>query len=78
MIDVNFVMKIEYIIDKLREKGYTPLKQLACYVLLEGNQYYITNHGNARSMIKELDIRNIREYLERKGIDWGEFLKNDK
>ena len=78
MLDVDFIMKIEYIINRLKEKGYEPYDQLMCYVLLEGNQYYITSYGDARSLIKELDINDIRKYLNEKGVDWSKFLNGEK
>ena len=78
MFDIYFIMKIEYIINRLKEKGYDPYEQLMCYVLLDGNPYYITGHGDARSVIKELDINDIRKYLDEKGVDWRKFLGDGK
>ena len=78
MYDVNFIMKIEYIINRLKEKGYDPYEQLMCYVLLDGNSYYITSHGDARSVIKELDVNDIRKYLDEKGVDWRKLLGDGK
>ena len=78
MFDLDFIIKIEYIINKLKEKGYDPMDQLACYVLLEGNKYYITSHGDARSVIKDLDINDIKRYLEEKGVDWSKYLGDGK
>ena len=78
MYDVNFIMKIEYIINRLKEKGYDPYEQLMWYVLLDGNSYSITSHGDARSVIKELDINDIRKYLDEKGVDWRKFLGDEK
>lgn len=78
MLDVDFIMKIEYIINRLKEKGYEPYDQLMCYVLLEGNQYYITSHGDARSVIKELDINDIKKYLNEKDVDWSRILGDGK
>ena len=43
-----FVEKIEYIVSKLKERGYSPYDQLAGYVLLK-NELYITAHGDARN-----------------------------
>lgn len=63
-----FNEKIEYIVAKLKEKGYSPYDQLAGYVLL-GNELYITSHGDARNKIKELDVEDIKEYLKQKGIE---------
>ena len=71
----DFTGKIEYIITMMEEKGYNPYEQLACYVLLQGNSNYITSHGGARMLIKELDINDIYEYLRNKGIDFNKFLR---
>ena len=78
MLEVNFIMKIEYIINTLKEKGYDPYEQLMCYVLLGGNSYYITNYGDARSLIKELDINNIKKELDEKALEWRRFLTDGK
>ena len=58
MNDLEFTSRIEYIVSKLNEKGYDPYKQLAGYVLLQGNQYFITRHGDARTLIEQLDIKS--------------------
>lgn len=64
----EFTEKIEYIVAKLKEKGYFPYEQLAGYVELN-NPKYITRHGNARKKIKEIDVEYIRLYLKQKGIE---------
>ena len=48
------------------------------YILLDGSPNYITSHGDARSVIKELDINDIRKYLDEKGVDWSKFIGNGK
>lgn len=68
MNDLEFTSRIEYIISMLNEKGYNPYEQLACYVLLQGNQYFITRHGDARTLIEQLDINEIKNYLIRNGV----------
>lgn len=78
MDELEFTKKIEYIIAMLKERGYNPYEQLACYVLLQGNQYYITSHGDARSLIKELDIEKIRQYLNRNYTDWNRIIRDEK
>jgi uncharacterized protein (UPF0297 family) len=40
--------------DALREKGYNPINQIVGYILSE-DPTYITNHNNARSLIRKLD-----------------------
>lgn len=74
----DFENKIEYIVAMLQEKGYNPYEQLACYVLLQGNKNYITSHGGARNLIRELDINDIYRYLKDKGINFNEFLRKGK
>ena len=68
MNDLEFTSRIEYIISMLNEKGYNPYEQLTCYVLLQGNQYFITRHGDARTLIEQLDINEIKNYLIRNGV----------
>ncbi len=53
--------------DALSEKGYDPIIQLAGYVLTE-DPTYITNHKNARGLIRRIDrdelmIALLKEYL---------------
>lgn len=76
--EIEFTSKIKYIIARMKEKGYDPYEQLAYYVLLKGNPYFITSHGDARVMIKELEIKDIYDYLNKNGVDWSKWLKNDK
>ena len=38
----------------LQEKGYNPINQLVGYILSE-DPTYITNHNNARALIRKLD-----------------------
>lgn len=42
------------IYDALVEKGYDPVDQIVGYILSE-DPTYITNHRNARSLIRKLD-----------------------
>lgn len=46
----------------LQEKGYSPVTQLAHY-LLSGEPAYITAHRNARSLIMKLERETIIEEL---------------
>ena len=68
MNDLEFTSRIGYIISMLNEKGYNPYEQLTCYVLLQGNRYFITRHGDARTLIEQLDINEIKNYLIRNGV----------
>jgi uncharacterized protein (UPF0297 family) len=54
----------------LNEKGYNPINQLVGYIL-SGDPTYITNHLNARSVIRRLERDELLEeivrfYLENK------------
>ncbi|HIT25883.1 MAG TPA: IreB family regulatory phosphoprotein [Candidatus Enterenecus avicola] len=51
----------------LQEKGYNPINQLVGYILSE-DPTYITNHNNARSLIRKIDrdelLQNmLKDYL---------------
>ncbi|MDD2444064.1 MAG: IreB family regulatory phosphoprotein [Desulfotomaculaceae bacterium] len=48
----------------LKEKGYNPINQLVGY-LLSGDPAYITNYGNARSLIRRLERDELLEELVR-------------
>ncbi len=53
----------------LVEKGYDPLNQIVGYILSE-DPGYITNHKNARALIRKIDRDEllaalVKEYLER-------------
>ena len=50
--------------EALREKGYDPLSQLVGYIISE-DPTYITNHKNARSLIRKLDRDELMEELIR-------------
>ncbi|MBR4865554.1 MAG: IreB family regulatory phosphoprotein [Clostridia bacterium] len=58
--DVTKARKLEYkivlkqVYDALEEKGYNPLDQIVGYLLSE-DPGYITNHKNARSLIRRMD-----------------------
>lgn len=59
----TIVQKIEKIISLLKEVGYEPYDQLSGYVET-GSEIYITRHGNARELIKGIDIQHIDNYLK--------------
>ena len=53
--------------DSLKEKGYDPINQIVGYILSE-DPTYITNHNNARALIRRLDRDEllqemVRQYL---------------
>lgn len=48
--------------DALTEKGYDPINQLVGYILSE-DPTYITNHNNARSLIRRIDRDELLQEL---------------
>jgi uncharacterized protein (UPF0297 family) len=56
--------------EALKEKGYNPISQIVGYIL-SGDPTYITNHKNARSVIRKIERDELLEelvksYLEEK------------
>ena len=54
----------------LKEKGYNPISQIVGYILSE-DPTYITNHNNARSLIRRIDRDDILSMLLRSYIGGG-------
>lgn len=50
--------------EALKEKGYNPINQIVGYIL-SGDPTYITNHKNARSIIRRLERDEILEEIIR-------------
>ncbi len=48
--------------DALQEKGYNPINQIVGYILSE-DPTYITNHKNARALIRKLDRDELLQVL---------------
>lgn len=46
----------------LKEKGYNPMNQMVGYILSE-DPTYITNHDNARSLIRKIDRDELLRIL---------------
>ena len=46
----------------LKEKGYNPINQLVGYILSE-DPTYITNHNNARSLLRKIDRDELLNVL---------------
>ena len=68
--DINQVDRIlRQVCLALRESGYDPVDQIVGY-LISGDPAYITNHRNARGVIRQLERDRfleemVRTYLER-------------
>ncbi len=54
--------------DALKEKGYNPLNQIVGYLLSE-DPTYITNHNNARSLIRKIDREELLQTLLKDYLD---------
>ena len=55
---------VQQVYDALKEKGYNPVNQLVGYILSE-DPTYITNHNNARSLIRRIDRDELLQELVR-------------
>ena len=54
--------------EALKEKWYNPINQIVGYILSE-DPGYITNHNNARSLIRKLDRDELLHYIVRHYLD---------
>ena len=63
--DIGAQHVLNHVYEALKEKGYNPINQIVGY-LLSGDPAYITNHKNARSMIRKLERDELLEELVRK------------
>ena len=51
---------LSQVYESLKEKGYNPNNQLIGYIL-SGDPTYITNHNNARSLIRKIERDELLE-----------------
>ena len=63
METINFIEAMELIVSALKERKYDPYWQIYGY-LQENNPTYITSHKGARELIKALDKKAIKDYIE--------------
>lgn len=59
---VHYILTTVY--EALKEKGYDPINQIVGYILSE-DPTYITNHNNARTLIRKLDRDELLQTLVR-------------
>lgn len=62
--DRELRMILSTVYEALSEKGYNPINQLVGYILSE-DPTYITNHKNARSLIRRIDRDELMGALVR-------------
>ena len=60
--DEEIRQTLKEVYDALQEKGYNPINQIVGYILSE-DPTYITNHNNARSLIRHIDRDELLEEL---------------
>lgn len=54
---------LEYIVSCIEKSGNDPRSQIYGYVTT-GNECYITRYGDARDLIKSVDISRLEKYVE--------------
>ena len=59
---------VQEVYDALKEKGYNPINQLVGYILSE-DPTYITNHNQARTLIRKIDRDGLLQILVRKYLN---------
>lgn len=53
---------LQSVYNSLKEKGYNPINQIVGYILSE-DPTYITNHNNARVIIRKIDRDELLKIL---------------
>ena len=66
--DINTKQILKQVYEAMEEKGYNPINQIVGYVLSE-DPTYITNHNNARGLIRRIDRDKLLEELVRSYLD---------
>ena len=56
--------KLRSVIDSIASAGYNPYEQIYGYYTT-GNEVYITRTGNARTLIREIDQKDLTEYIKK-------------
>ena len=64
--EMKSILTVVY--DALKDKGYNPINQIVGYVLSE-DPTYITNHNNARSLIRKIDRDELLQALVKSYLD---------
>ena len=61
-LEIKTILSTVY--QALQEKGYNPINQIVGYILSE-DPTYITNHNNARTLIRKIDRDELLQVLVR-------------
>ena len=59
-LEIHQILSTVY--QALEEKGYNPINQIVGYILSE-DPTYITNHNNARALIRKVDRDELLQIL---------------
>ena len=62
--DMEIKQAVLQVYRALEEKGYNPINQIVGYILSE-DPTYITNHNNARTLIRKIDRDELLQVLVR-------------
>ena len=65
-LEIKAILSTVY--QALQEKGYNPINQIVGYILSE-DPTYITNHNNARALIRKVDRDDLLQALLRSYLD---------
>lgn len=60
--DLEIKAMLTTVYQALQEKGYDPVNQIVGYILSE-DPTYITNHNNARALIRKIDRDELLQTL---------------
>ena len=63
--DMEIHQILSAVYQALEEKGYNPINQIVGYILSE-DPTYITNHNNARTLIRKVDRDELLQVLVRR------------
>ena len=66
--DAEIQQVLTTVYQALEEKGYNPINQIVGYILSE-DPTYITNHNNARTLIRKIDRDELLQVLVRHYLD---------
>ena len=65
-LEIKSILSTVY--QALQEKGYNPINQIVGYILSE-DPTYITNHNNARTLIRKIDRDELLQVLVRRYLN---------
>ena len=66
--DLEIKAILSSVYQALQEKGYNPINQIVGYILSE-DPTYITNHNNARALIRKLDRDELLQTMLKNYLD---------